>query len=310
MQVQVAGGTGKPAYGNPPYGNLFHQLLLVGIQRIQPVNLVVLGLVGGRIAQHKQWAELDQRIQCFAAFHFLGFVQNEDGPVGADHIDRPAGLEAVQLLVDTKVILEFAFARCIECLDVDHHHIDTGIRRKTFQLVQLLRVVDEEPCSLAVGLLKMLCRDLQRLGHPLADGNAGHHDDELGPAVCPVQLENRLDVAVGLAGTGFHLDVEIDRRHPGFYDLVGQRQALGFLYLANVAFELHLAQCDVGVLEPVCAKQVCHGKPGHTRVIAVPAGFQAGHGLPFKTAYHGIDRGGLIGLRLELQLHHAALRCT
>ena len=51
----------------------------------------------------------------------------------------------------------------------------------------------------------------KRLLHALADGDARHDDDELAPAVALVQLEDRLDVAVGLAGAGLHLDVEIDR---------------------------------------------------------------------------------------------------
>ena len=45
----------------------------------------------------------------------------------------------------------------------------------------------------------MLGRDLERFVHAFTDGDAGDHDDELGPAVALVQLEHRLDVAVGLA---------------------------------------------------------------------------------------------------------------
>jgi hypothetical protein len=55
----------------------------------------------------------------------------------------------------------------------------------------------------------MLRHDLEGLQDAFADGDAGHHHDELAPAVFPVQLEHRLDVAVGLAGAGLHLDVEI-----------------------------------------------------------------------------------------------------
>ena len=76
-------------------------------------------------------------------------------------------------------------------------------------MVQLLRVVNKEASLLLVGLLKVLGRDFQRLGDTLADGNARHHYDELAPAELFVQLENRLNVAIGLASTRFHLDIKV-----------------------------------------------------------------------------------------------------
>ena len=84
-------------------------------------------------------------------------------------------------------------------------------------MVQLFGVVDEEARLLVVRLQKVRGRDLQRLGHTLADGNAGHHDDELAPAVLLVQLKDGLDVAISLAGAGFHLDIEIDSADLGFH---------------------------------------------------------------------------------------------
>ena len=94
-------------------------------------------------------------------------------------------------------------------MHVDHHDIDTGIGGEALQMVQLLRVVNKGAGLLVVGLLKVLGRDFQRLGHALADCNARHHYDELAPAVLFVQLENRLDVAIGLASPRFHLDIKI-----------------------------------------------------------------------------------------------------
>ena len=72
----------------------------------------------------------------------------------------------------------------------------------------------------------MLGRDVQRLGHAFADGDAGHDDDELAPAVQLVQLEGGLDVAVGLAGARFHLDVEVQRRHLGLHKAIRDGQVL------------------------------------------------------------------------------------
>ena len=42
--------------------------------------------------------------------------------------------------------------RGIERLDVDDHHVDAGIGREAFQIVELFGVVDEGPSPLAVGL--------------------------------------------------------------------------------------------------------------------------------------------------------------
>ena len=160
----------------------------------------------GRIAQDHKWLEFFQGIQRLGTFHLLGFVQDQDGLVGADDIDGAPGLEVIQFLIDTAVIL----ARRIEGLDVDDHHIDPGIGREVFQLVQLAGIIGEEACLLAVGLQKMIRRDGKGFGYPFADGDAGHHDDELCPAVAFVQLKDGLDIAIGLARTGLHLDIQID----------------------------------------------------------------------------------------------------
>src|SRR3546814_18975885 len=80
---------------------------------------------------------------------------------------------------------------------------------KAPQLVQPLRVVDEEARLLTVGLGEVLCRDRQRFGDAFADGDAGHNDDELRPAIAAVQLEHRCDIAIGFASAGLHLDIEM-----------------------------------------------------------------------------------------------------
>ena len=149
------------------------------------------------------------------ALHLLRLVQDQDRPVLLDDIDGPARLEVVQFLIDAPGIL----ATGVERLHVDDHHVDPGVRGKALQIVELLRVVDEVAGALAVLLQEVLRHDLEGFQHPFADGDARHHDDELAPAVALVQLEHRLDVAVGLARAGLHLDVEIDVAHRGLLQL-------------------------------------------------------------------------------------------
>src|SRR3546814_8126573 len=80
-----------------------------------------------------------------------------------------------------------------------------------------LRISDWSSDVCSSGLLgEVLCRDRQRFGDAFADGDAGHNDDELRPAIAAVQLEHRLDIAIGFASAGLHLDIEMklaDRRH-------------------------------------------------------------------------------------------------
>ena len=108
--------------------------------------------------------------------------------------------------------------------------------------MQLLGVVDEEASLLLITLQEMFSGNLQRLGHTLTDGDAGHHDDELAPAIQLVQLENGLDVAVGLTRAGFHLHVQIHAGDLGFGQRVGNGQILLALYLLNVVEQSSIRQ--------------------------------------------------------------------
>lgn len=56
----------------------------------------------------------------------------------------------------------------------------------------------------------MFFEHTERLGHTLADSDARHNNDELRPVVELVEFKHRLNIDVGLACTGFHLDVEVD----------------------------------------------------------------------------------------------------
>lgn len=270
----------------------------------------------GRVTQDHQRLELGQRLHGGGAFHLLRLIENQDRSVGGDHVDGPSRLEVVQLVIDTPVI----GTPGIERLNVHHHHVDAGIRRKALQLVQPLGVVDEEARLLAVALGEMIRRDLQGLLHPLANGDGRHHDDELRPAVTLVQLENSLDVAVGLARTGFHLHVQMNARggqrllavggldrHPRPLGIEGgelaerlrQRQVLQALHLLHIFQQLAFAQGQLGIAKAIFIEGA--------RLIAlarVDAIAQAGtERLPGETIGHGIDGMGLVGLNLESEFH-------
>ena len=83
----------------------------------------------------------------------------------------------------------------------------------------------------------MLLRDLERLVDALLDGNRRHHDHELGEAEAPVQLEDRAQVDVGLAGAGLHLDGEVARGQRG-----GRPQAVAKLDVVEIGEDLIIEQ--------------------------------------------------------------------
>ena len=80
---------------------------------------------------------------------------------------------------------------------------------KTVDLRQLGGVIDEKAHFLAVFFGKMLLRHLKGFVYTLADGNAGHDHDELTPTIGTVQLVHGLDIGIGLADAGFHLDGQV-----------------------------------------------------------------------------------------------------
>ena len=157
------------------------------------MHLGALDLVGGRVPQREQGVEPGQRLQRLrrllrVALDLLRLVDDEDRPVGRDHVDRPAGLEVVEHLVDAAGVL----AGGVERLDVDDHHLHAGVGGEPLQLVQPRRVVDERARLGAVELLEVLGGDVERLLHALADRDRRHDHDVLRPPVPLVQLHDRL----------------------------------------------------------------------------------------------------------------------
>ena len=310
FDVQVTLCALQPAHLDAACRDLLHELLVVGVQRVQPVHRVVLRLVRRRVPQDHQGIELLQRIRRLLPFHLLRLVQHQDRTVGSDHVDGPAALEAVLLLVDAPLIRPGR----VERLHVDDHDIDAAVRGEPFQLAQPAAVVHERPGLLAVVLLEVLRRHREALLHPFADRHTRHHHDELRPAVSPVQLEHRLDVAVGLAGTGLHLHVEVHpagRRHGQAF---AGRQVLPPLHDAHVLQQPFRRQHQLRVAHPghlVQRRQIRLsariGYPTRTRVDAVRPRSRRGivrdRRLACEAIGDRVHRGGLVVLGLEADFH-------
>ena len=75
--------------------------------------------------------------------------------------------------------------------------------------MQPLGVIGKKAGLFMVLLGKVFCGYLKRFLYPFADGNAGHHNDELAPAELLVHLKNRFNVAVGFTRTCFHLHIDV-----------------------------------------------------------------------------------------------------
>jgi hypothetical protein len=143
VHVEVGGAASQVLHGDAAHGDLLHELLVVGIQCVEPVHLGALDLVRRRVPQREQGVERAEppatsrllRI----ALDLLRLVDDQDWPVRRDHVDRLARLEVVEHLVDAAGVL----AGGVERLDVDDHHLHTGVRGEPLDLVQPRRVVDE-----------------------------------------------------------------------------------------------------------------------------------------------------------------------
>ena len=199
------------------------------------VILLVLFGMGGRVVQCEQRIKVFQRLLGHITAHFLGFVQNDDGAVCGNDINGSTGAEFIALGIDDSGFLTLAvfLQRRSKSLRVDNHHIDAGTGREIVQLVQIGTVVDKEPGLLAVMLHEVIGSNLKGFLDAFTDGNTGHHNDKLAPAVALVQLEHGLDVHIGLAGTGFHLNIQRTSTQI-FYKTGGHLDVLLVLQLLNV----------------------------------------------------------------------------
>ena len=231
-------GAGQTSDGDTANRNFLDQLLIVGIQGIQPVDFIVFGFMCCGIAQDCQRRKFFERIECFGTFQLLGFIENHDRMIALDDINRFPRLKIIQLLIDATGILSPG----IECLHIDDHDVNAAIRGELLQMMQLLGIVDEEPGALFVFLHEVFGGNLEGFIDSFANRNRRHHDDKLGPAIAAVQLEHGLDVAIGFTGAGFHFDIEINRTDLGADQCCRSMEILPLLHGMDVRQKLILRQ--------------------------------------------------------------------
>ena len=78
------------------------------------------------IVQTEQRIEVFQSLLGDGTAHLLGFVQNQDRPVGLDDINGMAGSKLIALGIDDTRFLAFAvfFQRRGKSLGVDYHNLN------------------------------------------------------------------------------------------------------------------------------------------------------------------------------------------
>ena len=304
LQIHIALGRRGAAFGDALHGDLLHQPLVIGFHGVQAIDHIVdtVGTMGGGIAQRNHGVKLLQVFLGLLPLHGLRLVDDQNRIGFCDDINGPTAAELVQLHVDAPGILALG----VEGLAVDNHHIDGAVRRKAVDLCQLRGIIDKEADLLPVLLCKMLLGHLEGFINAFANGNAGHHNDELRPAVLLVELIHGFDVGIGFAYAGFHFDgqvvaaLQLGRRR----NLIA---ALDFLYMLQNQ-SIGKLRHDPGV-----------GPAGKGRIVIQPA-HEGGAvfentqalihhigrlavGLAREHIHHCLRSIRLESLMLELQLH-------
>ena len=215
--------------------DLLHELALVGVDRVEPVDHVMPVGVGRRVTQRTQGIHGGQRRSApplQPAVHALRLVDDQDGARGADQIDRLLAAGLLALLVEVVDVLLVDGAR-------GHHH-DPYLRAdgEAPHLAEARGVVEKVLERRArIECAEVVLGDPQRLVDALLDRHRRHHDDELGEPVALVQFQDGAQVDVGLAGTGLHL-------HGKLAGLQGRglRQAIAKLDRPEVGEEVVIVQ--------------------------------------------------------------------
>ena len=226
------------------------QTLVVSIQRIQNVDHVVLDGMSSGIVQAEQRIKVLQSLLGDGAAHLLGFVQNQDRPVGLDDINGTAGSKLITLGVDDSRLLAFTilFQGRGKSLSVDNHDLNAAACRESIQLVQVLAVVDEEAGLFAIVLHEMVSHHIEALFDAFSNGNRRHHHNELAPAIHLVQLEHGFDVHIGFARSGFHLNIQAAPPQ-AFHQLRRQLDIVLALDAVDILQQLVVAEIDFLIFE-------------------------------------------------------------
>ena len=261
--------------------DLLHQLALVRVDRVQPIDHVVRLHVRRRVAQRTQRRHGRQGFLAAAAqaaVHALRLVHDQDGPRGADQVDRffAAGLLAVLVQVVDVLLVDGA--------DRHHHDLDVRAGGEVAHLPELGGVVQEILEGRArIERAKMLLGQLERLVHALLDGDRRHDDDEFGEAVAFVQFQDgpQIDVRLARSRLHFHGEVAGIQRRGGRQAVaqldgvqvvenrvVGQGQAVARAEVVFGQGESRLAlrgvrrDGELGTADLLAAEQVANGADG------------------------------------------------
>jgi hypothetical protein len=199
-------GPAQAQLGHPDHLDLLHQPVPKRLDGGEPIDRVglLLGPVGGRIAQYKQGLERADGLFRLVAAHVLRLVEDDHRPRRLDPLVGPP--LARQLLGGLVEVV----ARLVEGLlgdDHDHRRRAAGEVADPAELgaVVLLQCEVRDP----VELDQVAADHLEGLLHPFEDRHRGHHDDELAQPVALEELEHRAEVDVGLARARLHLEGEV-----------------------------------------------------------------------------------------------------
>ena len=161
--------------------DLLHQLALVGVHRIEPVDHVMSVRVCRRVAQRAERVHGPESLLPAPGktpVHALGLVHDQDGSRRPDEINR---LLAARLLA---VLVEVVDVLLVDGADRDHHDLDLRAGREVPDLAELRRVVEEVlEGRTRVEYPEVVLGDPERFVDPFLDRNRRHDDDELGEAV-------------------------------------------------------------------------------------------------------------------------------
>ena len=101
--------------------------------------------------------------------------------------------------------------------------------------------------TLTVGIKKMIGGNLESLMNAFTNGDGGHDDNELRPAILRVESEHALYVAISLAGTGLHFHVEVDLAGLRRDEMRGAGQVLAVLHRLHVFQQLAQWVGEIGI---------------------------------------------------------------
>ena len=131
-------------------------MLIIGVQRVEPIDHVIFFLVCSGIAQRKERLELFEAFLGLLALHTLRLVDDQNRIRLCNNIDGLAAAEGIKFFVNDALVLAG-----IERLHVDDHDVDRAVGCKAVYLRQAVRIVDKKADFLVIFACKMLLRGLE-----------------------------------------------------------------------------------------------------------------------------------------------------